>query len=149
MKLSPIIAGFVVLSMSSFLGSDDLARFIADNYSGRVVEVGVGYFPGVALALIERGLEVTLTDKEERLLGGLLVEKDDVFSPRMELYRGADLLYSIRPPLEIQLSMGQIALRIGADVLIRPLMDEIAELPGFSKSLINSGEASFFLFKKP
>lgn len=138
-----------VFLMSSLLGSDDLARFIARNYSGRVVEVGVGYFPDVALALMERGIEVTLTDREERSLGCLHVEKDDVFSPRMELYRGATLLYSIRPPLEIQLAMGQIALSIGVDVLVRPLMDEVADLPGLSKRLVNSGEASFYIFKKP
>jgi len=147
-KLRPIMAEATVFSMSTLLGSDDLARFIARNYSGRVVEVGVGYFPDVALALMERGLDVKLTDKEERLLGGLLVEKDDIFSPRMELYGGAGLLYSIRPPLEMQLAMGQIAMRIRADVLVRPLMDEVADLPGFSKRLINSGKASFYLFKK-
>ncbi|MDQ1262265.1 MAG: uncharacterized protein QG575_1446, partial [Euryarchaeota archaeon] len=119
---------------------------IAANYSGRVVEVGVGYFPEVALVLQARGLDVVLTDKEERLLGGLRVEKDDIFSPRLELYRGASLLYSIRPPLEMQLAMGLLAAKIGVDVLVRPLMDEVALLPGFARRLVNSGEARFYLF---
>jgi len=132
--------------MSLLRGADDLAQFIAENYSGRVVEVGVGYFPEVALGLHARGLDVLLTDKEERLLGRLRVEKDDIFSPRLELYRGASLLYSIRPPLELQLAMGQLALLIGADVLVRPLMDEVAQLQGFARRLVNSGEARFYLF---
>ena len=135
--------------MSSLIGGDDLAEFIARNYSGRVVEVGAGYFVDVALALTARGLEVTLTDKEERLLGSLRVLKDDIFSPRPKLYLGASLVYSIRPPLEIQLAMGRLAAKIGADVLIRPLMDEIADLPGFARRLVNSGQASFYLFKMP
>jgi uncharacterized UPF0146 family protein len=135
-----------MVSMSLLRGADDLAQFIAANYSGRVVEVGAGYVPEVALALQARCLDVLLTDKEERLLGGLRVEKDDIFSPRLELYRGASLLYSIRPPLELQLAMGQLASLIGADVLVRPLMDEVAELPGFARRLVNSGEARFYLF---
>ncbi len=132
--------------MSLLRGADDLTEFIAENYIGRVVEVGVGYFADVALGLQARGLDVVLTDKEERLLGSLRVEKDDIFSPRLELYRGASLLYSIRPPLELQLAMGLLALKLGADVLVRPLMDEVAELPGFTRRLVNRGEARFYLF---
>jgi uncharacterized UPF0146 family protein len=132
--------------MSLLRGADDLAQFIAKNYSGRVVEVGAGYVSEVALDLKVRGLDVVLTDKEERLLGSLRVEKDDIFSPRLELYRGASLLYSIRPPLEMQLAMGRLALKLGADILIRPLQDEVAQLPGFTRRLINNGEARFHLF---
>ncbi|MEI8003884.1 MAG: UPF0146 family protein [Methanothrix sp.] len=134
--------------MSLLRGADDLAAFIAGNYSGSVVEVGVGYAAEVALGLRERGLDVLLTDKEERLLGGLLVEKDDIFSPRLELYQGASLLYSIRPPLEMQLAMGLLALELDVDVLVRPLMDEVAQLQGFTRRLVNSGEARFYLFSK-
>jgi uncharacterized protein len=134
--------------MSSLRGSEDLAAFTAENYSGRVVEVGVGFYADLALDLAARGLDVVLTDKEERLLGGLRVLKDDIFSPRLELYRGASLLYSIRPPLEMQIAMGSLAAEIGADVLVRPLMDEVAELPGFSRRLVNRGEARFYLFTK-
>ena len=132
--------------MSLIRGADDLVQFIARNYTGRVVEVGAGYVLEVALGLKARGLDVVLTDKEERLLGSLRVEKDDIFSPRLELYHGASLLYSIRPPLEMQLAMGQLALKLGADILIRPLQDEVAQLPGFARRLVNSGEARFYLF---
>jgi uncharacterized protein len=132
--------------MSLLRGADDLAQFIAENYSGRVVEVGAGFAAEVALGLQACGLDVVLTDKEERLLGGLRVEKDDIFSPCLELYRGASLLYSIRPSLEMQLAMGLLAGKIGADVLIRPLMDEVADLPGFARRLVNQGVARFYLF---
>jgi hypothetical protein len=127
-------------------GADDLARFIASNYPGRVVEIGAGFVPEVAQALQTWGLDVVLTDKEERHLSGLRVQKDDIFSPCQELYQGASLLYSIRPPLEMQLAMGLLAARIGADILIRPLQDEVAELPGYARRLVNSGEARFYLF---
>ena len=133
--------------MSSLRGAEDLAEFIGQNYQGRIVEVGAGHVPAVALQLLARDLEVVLTDKEERMLGSLRVEKDDIFAPRMALYQGASLIYSIRPPLELQIAMGDVAARVGADVLIRPLQDEVAELPGFARRLINAGEARFYLFR--
>jgi len=133
--------------MPSFRGAEDLARFIGMNYSGRVVEVGVGHVPEVAASLKAQGMDVVLTDKDERILGTLAVEKDDIFSPRLELYEGASLLYSLRPPLELQIGMGVLAARVGADVLIRPLGDEVATLPGFSRQLVNFGEARLFLFR--
>lgn len=133
-------------SISSMRGAEDLAGYIARNYRGRVVEVGVGYYSEVARLLEAQGLQVTLTDREERPLAGMKVEKDDIFSPRLELYRGAGLIYSIRPPLEMQLAMGVVAAEVEADVLIRPLMEEVARLPGFSRRLVNWGLASFYLY---
>jgi hypothetical protein len=103
--------------------------------------------PAVALQLLARGREVVLTDREERLLGSVCIEEDDIFAPRMELYQGASLLYSIRPPLELQIAMGDVAARVGADILVRPLQDEVAELPGFARRLVNAGEARFYLFR--
>lgn len=129
-------------------GTEDLAEFIIQNYSGRVVEVGAGCRADVALCLLKQSdLDVVITDKLDRGLCRLRVEKDDIFSPHPDLYAGASLLYSIRPPLELQLAMGALARKLGADTIIRPLADEIAELPGFTRSLINVGEARFYLFK--
>jgi len=133
-------------SISSMRGAEDLAGYIARNYRGKVVEVGVGYYSEVARLLAAQGLQVTLTDREERLIACLKVEKDDIFSPQLELYRGAGLIYSIRPPLEMQLAMGVVAAEVEADVLIRPLMEEVARLPGFSRRLVNWGRASFYLY---
>jgi uncharacterized UPF0146 family protein len=133
--------------MSSLRGAEDLAEFIGQNYSGRMVEVGAGHVPAVALLLLARGLEVVLTDREERTVNNVRIEKDDIFAPRMELYRGASLIYSIRPPLELQIAMGDVATRVEADILIRPLQDEVAELPGFARRLVNAGEARFYLFR--
>ena len=133
--------------MSSLRGAEDLAEFIGQNYSGRIVEVGAGRVLEVARLLSVRGLEVVLTDKEEWQLGSLRIEKDDIFAPRMELYQGASLIYSIRPPLELQIAMGDVAARVGADILVRPLQDEVAELPGFARRLVTAGEARFYLFR--
>lgn len=127
-------------------GAAEMADFIQKNYSGKVVEVGVGHVPEVAM-LLSCKMNVVATDKEMRQNGGLCIQKDDIFSPRKELYVGASLLYSIRPPIEVQLAMGRLAAEIGADILIRPLEDEIASLPGFYRKLINIGNARFYSFR--
>ncbi len=125
----------------------DLAEFIAKHYSGRVAEVGVGHRPHLARMLLDLGLDPILTDREERLLDGMRVEKDDIFAPHWEIYQGAALIYSIRPPLEMQLAIGELAAALGADIILRPLQDEVADLPGFKRRLVNSGRASFYLFR--
>lgn len=135
------------MSVQSIRGGDDLARFILARYSGKVVEVGVGRVPKVALLLLlSPAMEVVATDRESRTVGGLAVVEDDIFFPNPDLYLGATLLYSIRPPLEMQLAMGGLAQKIGADVIVRPLADEVAQIPGFSRTLVNVGEARFYLF---
>ena len=44
--------------------------------------------------------------------------------------------------------MGELAAAVGADVIVRPLQDEIAQLAGFSRRLVNYEEARFYLFRK-
>lgn len=127
-------------------GASEIADFILRNYSGKAVEIGTGFVPDVAL-ILSRHLKVIATDKETRTLEGVLIEDDDIFSPRKEIYEGASILYSIRPPFEVQIAIGRLAAEIGADVLIRPLDDEIADLPGFTKLLVNLGDARFYHFK--
>lgn len=133
------------MSHQKIRGGADLARFILARYSGKVVEVGVGCVPEVALLLAPH-VEVLATEKTGRTLGSLSVVEDDIFSPNLDLYRGASLLYSIRPPLEMQIAMGRLAQKVGADVIVRPLVDEVARIPGFSRTLVNEGEARFYLF---
>jgi uncharacterized UPF0146 family protein len=132
--------------MSSLRGAEDLAKYIGKNYTGRVVEVGAGHVSEVAVQLLNLGLDVVVTDKEERYVGKIHIAKDDIFKPDIDLYLGASLVYSIRPPLELQLAMGDLASLLDIDILIRPLQDEIAELSGFDRRLVNVGEARFYIF---
>jgi uncharacterized UPF0146 family protein len=131
--------------MSGLRGSEDLASFILQNYKGRIVEVGAGHVADVAARL--KTLDLVATDREDRSIGEISILADDIFSPRREIYQGASLIYSLRPPIEVQIAMGDLAREIGADILVRPLGDEVAELKGFSRTLVNLGDARFYLFK--
>ena len=127
-------------------GAQELARFISENYSGKIIEVGVGHVADVATRLFP--LQVVATDTEERYLHGIKVVKDDIFSPKKEMYMGSNLIYSLRPSHEVQLAIGELAREIGADIIIRPLEDEIIDIPGFNRHLVNLGNSRFYLFKQ-
>jgi uncharacterized UPF0146 family protein len=107
-----------------------LPEFIRNNYSTALVEVGSGRYSRVALALRSR-FKVTATDILEidaidcRLKP--IYVKDDVTCPDLQLYRGASLIYAIRPPMEIQRSIIELSEQIAADTLIKPLGSEIIE----------------------
>ncbi|MEI7826597.1 MAG: UPF0146 family protein [Euryarchaeota archaeon] len=107
-----------------------LREFIKNNYSRMIVEVGCGRFSAIAVAL-RAYFKVIATDILETgavdcRLAPIYV-KDDITCPDLRLYRGASLIYSIRPPIEIQPSILDLSERIGADALIKPFGSEIIE----------------------
>ncbi|NYT00501.1 MAG: hypothetical protein GKB99_02075 [Methanocellales archaeon] len=129
-------------------GHKDLAEYITSSYSGKVVEVGIGKHPEVAL-LLKDHLEIIVTDTSDLCIEGILFIRDDIFDPNIHIYDGASLIYSIRPPVEIQHAIASVAKRVDADVIIRPFASEKSDLNKyFSESrLINYGNAVFYLYK--
>ena len=118
-----------------------LGEYIANNYSGKVVEVGVGSYYEVAEYLKRRGFKVITVDispKREETV------KDDVLNPRIKIYEGASLIYSIRPPYEIQESIIKLAEKIGCDAIIVPLKSEIIE----GGKLTTYRGVSFYVFRR-
>ncbi|HYR03410.1 MAG TPA: UPF0146 family protein [Syntrophobacteria bacterium] len=99
-----------------------LIDYLASRYR-RVVEVGIGTYSRVACALQERGLTVTATDINPRT-AAVPVVRDDLWKPRLELYRDAQAVYAIRPPLELLPPLKELAGRLGVDLIVKPLADE-------------------------
>lgn len=126
----------------------DLAEYILENYRGKMVEIGVGSRPEVALLLKDRA-DVIVTDINEQTYAGLRFCRDDIFAPDMGIYKDAALIYSIRPPIDMQEAIARTAREVGADLLIRPFGNEKADLCGIYKSckLLNYGCARFYLYK--
>ncbi|GFO97251.1 hypothetical protein ig2599ANME_1451 [groundwater metagenome] len=127
---------------------EDIADYILKNYSNKVIEVGVGSRPQVALALKE-GLDVVVTDINEQEYAGVRFCRDDIFAPDMGIYRNASLIYSIRPPIDMQEAIAKIAKKVGADMLIRPFGNEKADLDRIciSCSLVNYRKARFYMYR--
>lgn len=117
----------------------ELARYIAERYSGKVVEVGVGYNFTTSDYLEDMGFEVVRTDVVKTREDVLI---DDVCMPNVEIYRNASLIYSIKPPYEIQECILRLAKIVGCDTIILPLKNEIAD----GGRLVNYKGIFFYLF---
>lgn len=127
---------------------EDIAEYILKNYRNRVVEVGVGSLPHAALLLKDK-LDVVVTDVNEQNYAEVRFCRDDMFAPDIRIYCNASLIYSIRPPIDIQDAMAKVAKEVGADLLIRPFGNEKADLSKYFKNnaLVNYKKARFYLYK--
>lgn len=100
----------------------------------RVVEVGVGGRFEALEALAERlpGAQLVATDVHEAALQGapegVETVVDDVADPDPRIYEGADLLYAIRCPAELQIPLARVADRVGAHLALRAFKDEWADV---------------------
>ena len=118
---------------------EGLIEYLSCNYE-KVVEIGIGLYPRVALALQARGLQVAATDILPEFMG-VPVEFDDVRAPRLDLYGGAQVIYAVRPPPELLEPLKVLAKNLAVDLIIKPLADEPVD-----GLLINHGGSFFYLF---
>lgn len=122
---------------------DDFAQYIIKNYknANRIVEVGVGSLTKVAL-LLRKDLkaDVIMTDVKPSHKG---VIQDDITKPDLKIYKHSSLIYSVRPPQELQPYLMELALKVGADLIIKPLSSEIINTNKKMK-LINYKKATFY-----
>ena len=88
----------------------------------RLVEVGVGVRPAVAVGLAERGCRVVATDVHDRSVPGpVRFVRDDVTDPDLAVYRGADAVYALNCPPELQRPLADVAEAAGAACLFTTL----------------------------
>lgn len=120
----------------------DFAEYIAQRYpkAERIVEIGVGKELSV-LEELRRRMKAEVVAIDVR--GGSAL-KDDVTRPRLELYRGASLIYSIRPNPELYPHLIKVAREVGADLIIRPLS---SDPPPERGKLVNYKRSVFYIFR--
>jgi uncharacterized UPF0146 family protein len=117
---------------------EELVDWIKQNYSDarKIIEIGVGHRIDVAQQVSEAlpRAEILVTDTNEQLVrsrkpGRIRAIADDVMFPRLNLYQGASLIYSLHPPGEILHALEKLAIGIGADLWVVPISDERHDLP--------------------
>ena len=132
------------------IGYDGLAEFIISHYTSgaRVVEVGIGWHPDLAL-LLKDHFDLICTDVTDPGTPGLRFVRDDIFRPDPGLYRDAALVYSIRPPPDLQAPLAAAAAAAGADLIIRPFSSEHVDLGRYYRRsrCVNHKQAYFYLFE--
>ncbi len=127
---------------------EDIAEYILKNYRNKVVEVGVGSLSHVAL-LLKNKIDVVVTDVNEQNYSGVRFYMDDIFNPDIGIYKNASLIYSIRPPIDLQEAIAKTAKEVRTDLLIRPFGNEKADLSKYFKNhiLVNYKKARFYLYR--
>jgi len=113
-----------------------IGNYIAAHYT-RAVEVGIGRKEEAARIVSTSGALVRCTDvKALDISHGLPFSRDDIFSPDISLYTGADVIYAIRPGVEMIPSLIDLAGQINADLIVYHLGFESYEKGG---EIINCG----------
>ena len=117
-----------------------VADYILENYAGKVVEVCVGNHFKVAEKLSQK-LHVVCTDIKPRK-AKVEFYVDDVMDPDLRIYAGAELIYSLRPPLELYSYIVKLSKAVRADCLIRPFGNEFSN----EGKLINYKGERFYIW---
>jgi uncharacterized UPF0146 family protein len=95
-----------------------IAGYIADNYQ-HAVEVGIGKNTEAAQILSGAGKLLRSTDiRQMPVPEDLAFIVDDVFSPDISHYRGADVIYAIRPAIEMIPPLITLAMKVNCDCIV-------------------------------
>ena len=112
----------------------------------RIVEIGAGKFQTISKNLSENeNIDIVMTDidpADENII------RDDVFNPNMNIYKDADILFSIRPPAELQEAIMKIRDEVNATLIIKPLFNEDLNMKTKKMKLKNYNRASFYIYEK-
>ncbi len=113
---------------------DEIINFILKRFASpkKIIEVGVGFYPDIALKLktIYPNAEILVVDTSLTIRKfinektDLKIIIDNVSTPHLEYYYNADLIYSIRPPVEIIKDLFEIAVKVNSALIIRCLSGE-------------------------
>lgn len=127
---------------------DDFTEYILSECEGRnvrIAEVGVGKFDRIANMLSE--MENVDLIKTDILPKDSTVIKDDITRPNLELYKNTDIIYSIRPPSELQPYLVKLADKVDAQLIIKPLTNEDLNTGRVKMKLKNFKKASFYTLR--
>ena len=112
----------------------------------KIVEIGAGKFQTISKNLSENeNIDIVMTDIDP---ANENIIKDDVFNPNMSIYNGADILFSIRPPAELQEAIMKIRDEVNATLIIKPLFNEDLNMKTRKMKLKNYNRASFYIYER-
>ena len=106
-----------------------IKNFAEEDNCKKIAEVGVGFKFDIAKEL-NKYFDLIVVDINEKAvekakLIGLKAYKDNLFNPNIKLYKNIDLIYSIRPPRDLQPYILDLSKEINANLIIRPLLNEM------------------------
>jgi len=112
-----------------------------NNIPCKVVEIAIGKFFEVSDNLSSfDNINFVSTDIDP---GRKDVVFDDITNPNMDIYKNTKIIYSIRPPQELQSYIEEIVNKIGAILIIKPFFNEDLAIE-LDMDLINYKKAVFY-----
>lgn len=127
---------------------DDFAQYIlseAGDEDVKIAEVAVGRFDRIADFLASKDnitlIKTDIAPKDETVI------RDDITNPDLDLYRDVDIIYSIRPPSELQPYLVTLACKVGSQLIIKPLTNEDLNTGKAKMKLKNFKRASFYTLR--
>ena len=112
----------------------------------KIVEIGIGKFHTISENLSKNeNIELIMTDIDP---ANENIIKDDVFNPNMDLYENVDIIFSIRPPAELQEAIMKIRDKVNAILIIKPLFNEDLNMKTQKMKLKNYNRASFYIYER-
>lgn len=136
---------------------DYIFEYILENYGKlknsenlKIAELGVGFYFDVSKKLKNSGFDIIVIDLNEKAVleadqNGLNGKLDNLFNPDLNLYKDVKLIYSIRPPRDLQPFILDIAKKISSDLVIKPLS---GEEPISNLKLVNYKGKPLYIWKK-
>ena len=126
----------------------DFADYILNEVGSqeiKIAEIGVGKFDKIAETLSKKD-NITLI-KTDILPKDNTIIKDDITNPNLELYKDVKIIYSIRPPSELQPYLVKLALEINSQLIIKPLTNEDLNTGRVKMKLKNFKKPSFYILR--
>ena len=127
----------------------DFVEYIINNYQGaqKIVEVGVGSRSGV-LEELDKALDAQVIGTDIKPDDPEIVA-DDITNPDLRIYENADIIYSLRLPIELHPYIEKVANIAGSDLIIKPLSTEYVDHKHRFREvkLVNYKGVFFYLFK--
>lgn len=122
---------------------EDFAEFILTfNKPLKIAEIGIGKYEGVFNYLTnQENINIIKTDINP---SNNTVIKDDITNPNMSLYEDVDIIYSIRPPSELQPYLMNLRDKTNSILIIKPLFNEDVNIK--KMRLKNYKKASFYIY---
>lgn len=126
----------------------DFAEYILNetkNQEVKIAEIGIGKFTQIA-DILEKQENITLIKTDIRPCNATII-KDDITKPNLNIYRDIGLIYSIRPPGELQPYIVRLAQKLNSQLIIKPLTNEDLNTAGVNMKLKNFKKASFYILR--
>jgi uncharacterized UPF0146 family protein len=111
----------------------------------KIAEIGIGKFDQIADRLSQRE-NITLIKTDINPKDNTVI-KDDITNPDLDLYKNVDIIYSIRPPSELQPHLVNLAQKMDSQLIIKPLTNEDLNTPRVKMKLKNFKRASFYVLR--